>query len=166
VKEILGARRILDNVRKLKGYRTNREVAEFFGVGASSITDWVTRKGDRIPARRLMEAARRHELNWSWLAYGEGPPRGELLVEVRTGVALEPGEMEVLEKIKASPAFRKAVHGLLGLDDARVRLVARVAESMASAPPLEPPPRLEPDRPAEERAVHTWRTGFPLTKTR
>lgn len=164
MKQILSAHEILRNVRTLKGFRTGRELAGFFGVGASSITDWVARKGDRIPARRLMEASRRHGLRWQWLAYGEGPPYESEHVDVATGVALDPAEVELLGRIKASTAFRKAVDRLLDLDEDQVRLLGQLAESLSSAR-REPPASKTPSRPARD-SVLTWRSGFPLTKPR
>ena len=169
MKKTLPASRILENISQLKGYSTKRELAEFFGVGPSSITDWVNRKGDLIPARRLAEASRRHGLRWQWLAYGEAPPYEEQPVEVRTGVELDPAQLELLRRIKESPAFRRAVDRLIGLEEEQVRLVTRLAESMRPAPipmPREDHALSASDTCAEELPYREWRSHSSLTKSR
>lgn len=35
--------RILQSIKDYKGIKTNKELAEFLGIGASAITNWITR---------------------------------------------------------------------------------------------------------------------------
>lgn len=156
MKQLLPADRIFRNVQELMGFTTKRQLAEFFSVGPSSITDWVNRKSNKIPARRLAEASRRHGIRWQWLAYGESPPYEENHVEASTGVSLAPNELALLSKVKTSPAFRAAVEKLLGLDEEQVRLIARVAKSMSNS--ADAAPTAQPFR--------KWRAPLPLTKAR
>jgi len=156
---LLKADRILRNIQELRGLATKRQLADFFGVGPSSITDWVNRKGNRIPSRRLAEACRRHGLRWQWLAYGESPPYENNLVEKASGVPLGPNEIILLSKVKESPAFRSAVERLLGMDEEQVRLIARLAESMSPTAQKQP-------QAAQERPYRKWRASLPLTNSR
>jgi len=130
MKRVLGAKEVYSNIQKLKGFTTKRELAEFFCVSPSAISDWVTRNNDTIPAKKIAEASHRHNLRWQWLSYGELPPYEEKIVEKRTGIELDPVEVELLGRIKKSPVFRQAVERMMGLDEHCIKLVASVAESM------------------------------------
>jgi hypothetical protein len=132
MKRPLGAGRILANIQALKGFTTKRELADFFGVGPSAVTDWTNRKGDRIPERRLADASRAHGLNWEWLAYGEGHPYDRPSVDKTTGVLLDPAELELLARVKSSPLFKKAVHRLLGLPEEQLKILGQLAEALNS----------------------------------
>ncbi len=158
---LLGASTIYTNVQKLKGYTTKRELAEFFGVGPSSISDWVTRKGNTIPAKRLADACDRHGLRWQWLACGEGPPYEVQTVDEVKKIDLDPGEVELLGKLKCSPHFRRAVEKLLGMDETQIKLLTKLAESMA-------PPREETvaSSKCSDGATLQWNSSLPLTRLR
>ncbi|PLX46577.1 MAG: hypothetical protein C0609_00155 [Deltaproteobacteria bacterium] len=130
MKRVLGAKEVYSNIQKLKGFRTKRELADFFCVSPSAISDWVNRNKDTIPAKKLAEASHRHNIRWQWLSYGELPPYEEKVIERSTGIELAPSEVELLGKIKGSPAFRQAVERMMGLDEHCIKLVASVAQSM------------------------------------
>lgn len=164
MKKPLGATQTYDKIQELMGFSTRRELAAFFGVTPSAITDWATRKGNKIPAARLAEAARRHSLRWQWLAYGELPPYEETVVEKLTGVVLGPEETTLLRKIKESPAFRSAVNELLGLDEGQMRLIAKVACSFSGRRGGTLPP--EDNEPAAKEPFLEYRSGLPLTTLR
>ncbi len=153
----LSASEILQNIQELKGFKTKKNLAEFFGVRPSAISDWVHRNGNRIPPKHLERAALNHELRWQWLLFGESPPYETECVDTATGVRLAPDELELIERVKNSPSFRRAVDKLLGLDDDKVKLLAKVAESMSAAGP---PADAKIDK---ESPFHRWNSGFPLT---
>lgn len=155
MKRMLGASRILANIAQIKGFTTRRELADFFGVGPSAVTDWVNRKGDRIPEKRLSEACRLHGLRWQWIAYGETPPYEEVMVDRTSGIELTPREMELIARVKASPQFRGAVDRLLGLGDAEIRLISQVAHSMSGGKSQETDTAGAPYR--------KWISRYPLT---
>lgn len=157
MKKTLGAREILTNVKKLKGLETNRQLAEFFGVCPSAVTDWVNRKGNRIPDRRLADACRAHSISWRWLVYGDGAPfEGDIRPDPADGPP-DPDFTAITERLKASPQFRRAVKSLIGLDENQVKLVSQLSESLAGgkneikAPPREPPYR-------------KWTLGYPILR--
>lgn len=133
MKKQLGAGRILANLLTLKGFTTKRQLAEFFGVGPSAVTDWTNRKGDRIPARRLARACQVHGLRWEWLAYGEGPPYTTQMVDNRTGLDLDPAEVAFIERIKSSPNFKAAVDRLLGLPEEQLRIISLLAAELKAS---------------------------------
>lgn len=133
MKKQLGAAQILANIAALKGFATKRQLADFFGVGPSAITDWTNRKGDRIPARRLAQACHVHGLRWEWLAYGEEPPYATQAVDNRTGLDLAPSELELLERVKSSANFREAVDKLLGLPEDHLRMIAMLAAELKNS---------------------------------
>jgi hypothetical protein len=160
MQQILGATQILKNIGELMGYSTKRQLAEFFGVGPSAVTDWQNRKGDRIPERRLAYVARLHGLRWQWLAYGDGPPYERQHVEQSSGIELAPRELELLGKLKGSALFRRAVERLLGLDDSHIKLICQVAESMG---PRKAPEPVKTDR---NMAYSRWSSGLHLTSGR
>jgi hypothetical protein len=160
MQEMLKASQIFKNICELMGYSTKRQLAEFFRVGPSAVTDWQNRKGDRIPERRLAQAARQHQLRWQWLAYGEGPPFERQLVEASSGIELAPQELELLTKLKGSTLFRRAVDRLLGLDDSQVKLICQVAESMNVAADKKP---VDDDLQAP---FSRWSSGLHLTSSR
>lgn len=130
MKKVHDAHDILARLSALKGFRTRRELAEFFGVCPSAVSDWVNRKGNRIPDRRLGEICSKHSMNWHWLAYGEGAPyevmegHGDLLCKP------DPDDLLLLERLKSSPRLRRAVKSLLGLGEDQMLLVSRLAESL------------------------------------
>ncbi|TAL16215.1 hypothetical protein EPN96_10225 [bacterium] len=161
--EMLAASRILENLRNLLGFKTKREAAGFFGVGPSAICDWVQRKGNKIPPSRLAEAARRHNIRWQWLAYGEGRPYEESLVETSTGVELGREEILLLQKLKESPAFKQAVKTLIGLDEREIKLLGAVADSMTRTGGVRENKKQES---SGEEPWLEWRAEFPLTKLR
>lgn len=161
MKKILGAKAIFSNIKKLKGLTAKKQVAEFFGVGPSAVTDWTNRKGDSIPARRLAYASTRHGIRWQWLAYGEGDPYEEPAPEAKHPLPLAPSEVELLEKIKTSPQFRRAVERLLCLDDEKIKLIAKVAESMND--PAAAKTSKTPKKVASVAPFHTSKVSRPLT---
>lgn len=158
MKTMLTASRILENIAQLKGFETKRELADFFGVGPSAVTDWVNRKGDRIPEKRLSEVCRRHGLRWQWVAYGEAPPYEEILVDRNSSIELDPREMELIARVKSSPQFRGAVNRLLGLGEAEICLIAQVAQSMS---------RSKSEKQGAEKAPYRkWVSNYPFMSPR
>ena len=105
-------------------------------------------------------------LRWQWLAYGEAPPYEEQPVEVRTGVELDPAQLELLQRIKESPAFRRAVDRLIGLEEEQVRLVTRVAESMRPTSTPDDQSTPPPAQSTEELPYREWHSHSSLTKSR
>jgi hypothetical protein len=159
VRNQLGAKEILENIQKLNGFTTRRELADFFGVGPSAVTDWVNRKGNLIPTRRLAEVARRYHLRWQWLTYGEGQAYETNYIEESTGVDLAPQELELLAKIKNSIPFKRAVDHLLGLPEEQVVIISRLVQSMSPKPGNTKKEQKEP-------VYRHWNRGFPLTTRR
>ncbi len=157
MKKTLSASSIIENVKKLNGFKTKREVAEFFGVGPSAVTDWTNRKGDKIPAKRLAEASHCHKLRWQWLAYGEIPPYEDQHIVEQTGLPLTPNELELLEHIKKSKAFKEAVERLGTLGDRELKLISQLASSITT--PQSPPQKDTECEPYIRRS-----TSFPLTR--
>ena len=121
MRTMLCASDILENVRALRGFTTNRELADFFGVGPSSITDWVKRKGDAIPAKRLAEVSRRYSIRWQWLAYGEAPPYEATYVDSLSGIEVDPG-LRVHEAAVVARSLRRRIEEISGVDHADIHL--------------------------------------------
>lgn len=157
MKKSLGAGDILANIKKLKGFETNRQLAEFFGVCPSAVTDWVNRKGDRIPDRRLADVSRVHSISWRWLVYGEGAPFDGDAAPAGNDGPPDPDIAALLARLRASPQFRRAVRHLIGLDDTQMKLVSQLSESLAGRnSEAYPPPR--------EQSYRKWTTCYPLLR--
>lgn len=176
MKKPLGAGRILANISALKGFTTKRELADLFGVGPSAVTDWTNRKGDRIPERRLADIARAQGFSWDWLIYGEGSPFAVTARVAATQIELDPSEIELLAKIKGSPAFKKAVQKLVGLPEEEMSLIGSLADSLRTREGRRTPPAtfsphaggearggVAESKKTSESPYLKWNSRYPLT---
>lgn len=88
------AAEIVDRAKQVKGFRRDKELAEFLGISRSTLSNWVTRNSIDFP----LVLGRLNEVDYNWLLTGKGTPQKQHNV-------CEEGEVEILHNPKAVEAM-------------------------------------------------------------
>lgn len=106
---------IVERIKKLKGYKTDREVAESLKMTLGALSNHKTRR--TIPYDALSSFCESEGVSFDWLLTGEGSPqKGHQVCEERTiynNVREDPEMEEIIRLLREYPQDKKLVLKLL-----------------------------------------------------
>jgi len=120
----LSATEIMDNLKALNGLSLDADVAAHMRVNPETVSRWKTR-GNRVPEKELLQLAMLRGYSMDWLSFGEGAPYRR-----EEGLDFSAEEKELIEKVKKSPAIRRALEKMLKIKPESLRVIVDLLEQM------------------------------------